>query len=81
MFAHLVFDINRNIYEKIKIFPTEGKLWDLLTNWDVNWCPHLGSNNNFNYEFVKILSYYVGAMMCILNTWIKQMALLAFCIE
>ena len=81
MFAHLVFDINRNINEKLKIFATEGNPWDLLKDWDVNWRPHFGSNNNFNYEFVEMLSYYVNAIICMLNTWIKQKALLAIFIE
>ncbi|KAH0636119.1 hypothetical protein KY289_036034 [Solanum tuberosum] len=28
----------------------------------MNWSPHLGSNKNFNYKFVKILSDYVVAI-------------------
>ncbi|WMV45757.1 hypothetical protein MTR67_039142 [Solanum verrucosum] len=62
MFSQLVCEINGNIYDAIKIFPMEGETWALFKDWVMNWCPHLGSNKNFNYEFVEILSNYVVAI-------------------
>uniref|UniRef100_M1D8K3 DNAJ heat shock N-terminal domain-containing protein n=1 Tax=Solanum tuberosum TaxID=4113 RepID=M1D8K3_SOLTU len=62
MFSDLVGEINGNIYDAIKIFPTEGETWALFKDCDMNWYPHLGSNKNFNYEFVEILSDYVVAI-------------------
>ncbi|KAH0743291.1 hypothetical protein KY290_031284 [Solanum tuberosum] len=62
MFSHLVCAMTGNIYDEIKIFPLEGETWALFKYWDINWCPHLGSNKNFNYEFVEVLSDYVGAI-------------------
>ncbi|WMV38021.1 hypothetical protein MTR67_031406 [Solanum verrucosum] len=62
MFSHLVCAMSGNIYDEIKIFPLEGETWALFKYWDMNWCSHLGSNKNFNYEFVEVLSDYVGAI-------------------
>uniref|UniRef100_M1DBF6 Heat shock protein DnaJ n=1 Tax=Solanum tuberosum TaxID=4113 RepID=M1DBF6_SOLTU len=62
MFSDLACSINGNNYNAIKIFPLEGETWPLSKDWDMNWCPHLGSKKNFNYEFIELLSNYVDSI-------------------
>uniref|UniRef100_M1DT67 DUF3444 domain-containing protein n=1 Tax=Solanum tuberosum TaxID=4113 RepID=M1DT67_SOLTU len=62
MFSHLACSMNGNNCYAIKIFPLEGETWPLSKDWDMNCYPHLGSNKNFNYEFIEVLSNYVDSI-------------------
>uniref|UniRef100_M1DC40 Heat shock protein DnaJ n=1 Tax=Solanum tuberosum TaxID=4113 RepID=M1DC40_SOLTU len=62
MFSHLACSMNRNNYDAINIFPLEGETWLLSKDWDMNWCPHLENNKNFNYKFIEVLSNYVDSI-------------------
>ncbi|WMV10230.1 hypothetical protein MTR67_003615 [Solanum verrucosum] len=62
MFSHLACSMNGNNCDAIKIFPLEGETWPLSKDWDMSCCPHLGSNKNFNYEFIEVLSNYVDSI-------------------
>lgn len=44
-----------------RLFPMEDETRFLFKEWDMIFSPHLGSNKNFNYEFVEIMSDYVVA--------------------
>uniref|UniRef100_M1DQA5 DUF3444 domain-containing protein n=1 Tax=Solanum tuberosum TaxID=4113 RepID=M1DQA5_SOLTU len=61
MFSYLACSMNGNNYDAIKIFPLEGETWPFSKDWDMNWCPHLGSNKNLNYDFIDVLSNYVDS--------------------
>ena len=46
---------------QLRLFPMKDETRSLFKEWDMILCPHLGSNKNLNYEFVKIMSDYVVA--------------------
>ncbi|WMV10233.1 hypothetical protein MTR67_003618 [Solanum verrucosum] len=62
MFSHLACSMNGNNYDAIKIFPLEGETWPISKDWAMNWCPHIGSNKKFNYDFINVLSNYVDSI-------------------
>ncbi|KAJ6722070.1 DNAJ HEAT SHOCK AMINO-TERMINAL DOMAIN PROTEIN [Salix viminalis] len=58
MFSHLI-DLEecdqRNTY---KIFPRKGETWALFKNWDLEWKSNADAHQDYEYEFVEILSEY-----------------------
>jgi curved DNA-binding protein CbpA len=70
MFSHLI-DLEesgqRNTY---KIFPRKGETWALFKNWDLKWISNADAHQDYEYEFVEILSEYaegVGARVAFLG--------------
>ncbi|KAE9594625.1 putative DnaJ domain-containing protein [Lupinus albus] len=58
MFSHLHFfeKINRSTF---KVYPRKCETWALFKNWDIKWYMDAKSHQQYDYEFVEILSDYV----------------------
>nr|KYP58038.1 Protein HLJ1 [Cajanus cajan] len=58
MFSHLVLceKIGRNTF---KVYPRKGETWALFKNWDIKWYMDVESHQQYEYEFVEILTDYV----------------------
>ncbi|XP_011009900.1 PREDICTED: uncharacterized protein LOC105114890 [Populus euphratica] len=70
MFSHLI-DLEesgqRNTYN---IFPRKGETWALFKNWDLKWKSNADAHQDYEYEFVEILSEFaegVGARVAFLG--------------
>ncbi|KAL2339091.1 hypothetical protein Fmac_013537 [Flemingia macrophylla] len=66
MFSHLVLckKIGRNTF---KVYPRKGETWALFKNWDIKWYMDAESHQQYEYEFVEILTDYVeGEGICVL---------------
>ncbi|KAF5736918.1 hypothetical protein HS088_TW14G01073 [Tripterygium wilfordii] len=58
MFSHLMDcekGSQRNAY---KVFPRKGETWALFKNWNIKWKSITDTHQNYEYEFVEILSDY-----------------------
>ncbi|XP_044485934.1 uncharacterized protein LOC123211341 [Mangifera indica] len=68
MFSHLVSwekGRQRNTY---KVFPIKGEIWALFKDWDFNWKSEPDTKQQFEFEFVEILSDFVeGVGVCVAN--------------
>ncbi|KAK7363638.1 hypothetical protein VNO77_05788 [Canavalia gladiata] len=58
MFSHLILceKIGRNAF---KVYPRKGETWALFRNWDIKWYMDVESHQQYEFEFVEILSDYV----------------------
>ncbi|XP_061367940.1 uncharacterized protein LOC133310960 [Gastrolobium bilobum] len=58
MFSHLILSekIGRNTF---KVYPKKGETWALFKNWDIKWHMDVESHQQYEYEFVEVLSDYV----------------------
>ncbi|OIV91952.1 hypothetical protein TanjilG_23213 [Lupinus angustifolius] len=58
MFSHLICceRIGRSTF---KVYPRKGETWALFKNWDIKWYMDAKSHQQYDYEFVQILSDYV----------------------
>ncbi|KAJ6889904.1 DNAJ heat shock N-terminal domain-containing protein [Populus alba x Populus x berolinensis] len=70
MFSHLI-DLEESGQRKTyKIFPRKGETWALFKNWDLKWKCNADAHQDYEYEFVEILSEYaegVGARVAFLG--------------
>ncbi|KAK7292325.1 hypothetical protein RIF29_08103 [Crotalaria pallida] len=57
-FSHQVLfeNIGRNAF---KVYPRKGETWALFKNWDIKWYADVESHQQYEFEFVEILSDYV----------------------
>lgn len=58
MFSHQVLceKIRSNTF---KVYPRKGETWALFKNWDIKWYMDVESHQNYEFEFVEILTDYV----------------------
>ncbi|XP_054807848.1 uncharacterized protein LOC129310047 [Prosopis cineraria] len=58
MFSHLILceKIDRSTF---KVYPRKGETWALFKNWDIKWYTDVESHQNYEFDFVEILSDYV----------------------
>ncbi|KAE9591414.1 putative DnaJ domain-containing protein [Lupinus albus] len=58
MFSHLICceRIGRSTFI---VYPRKGETWALFKNWDIKWYMDVKSHQQYDYEFVQILSDYV----------------------
>ncbi|KAF1887259.1 hypothetical protein Lal_00040859 [Lupinus albus] len=64
-FSHLVL-CKSNGGDAFKVYPRKGETWGLLKNWDIKWYTDVKSHQQYEFEFVEILSDYVeGEGVCV----------------
>ena len=70
MFSHPIDLEEGGQRDTYKIFPRKGETWALFKNWDIKWKSDADSHQEYDYEFVEILSEYaegVGAHVTFLD--------------
>ncbi|KAI4317664.1 hypothetical protein L6164_025515 [Bauhinia variegata] len=62
MFSHLIYceATGRGKKARYKVYPRKGETWALFKNWDIKWYADVESHRDNEYEFVEIMSDYVG---------------------
>ncbi|CAK7332885.1 unnamed protein product [Dovyalis caffra] len=70
MFSHPIDLEEGGQRDTYKIFPRKGETWALFKNWDLKWKSDADAHQDYEYEFVEILSEYaegVGARVAMLG--------------
>jgi hypothetical protein len=70
MFSHPIDLEEGGPRDTYKIFPRKGETWALFKNWDIKWKSDADSHQEYDCEFVEILSEYaegVGAYVTFLG--------------
>jgi hypothetical protein len=70
MFSHPIDLEEGGQRDTYKIFPRKGETWALFKNWDIKWKSDADSHQEYDYEFVEMLSEYaegVGAHVTFLG--------------
>ncbi|KAG8078955.1 hypothetical protein GUJ93_ZPchr0007g4197 [Zizania palustris] len=62
MFCHQISCDNLN--QHLEVYPQQGEVWAIYSNWDIEWCNDPGMRKKSNFSVVEILTSYLKGSGC-----------------